>query len=99
MNNRTIGTVLAVAIVVGGVGFWGGSTYSQSSRASRGGQFAAQFQSGGNRALRGGTGAAFGTIIAKDATSVTVQLGGPNATSTNGNASGTKIVLYNDSTE
>ncbi len=92
--------IIGVA-VVGGGGFWGGMTYAQSARSAR----AAQFTEGGGFAGRGGRGAgakgsAFGQIIAKDATSITVQLmGGPNASSTNGTATGSKIVLYDASTQ
>ncbi len=55
---------------------------------------------GGGTFRASGAGAVFGTIIAKDANSITVQLGGgPNASSTNAGASGSKIVLLNANTE
>lgn len=92
-------TALVVAVVVGGVAFWGGMTYAQSKAPSpRAGQFG-QAGAGARGGFRGGANAAFGTIIAKDSNSITVQLGGPNASSTNGSASGTKIVLYDTSTQ
>src|SRR4029077_14482427 len=53
---------------------------------------------GGARGTGGG-GFVAGTLVSKDATSVTIQLGGPNASSTNAGATGSKIVLYNGSTQ
>lgn len=96
-----IGTLIGVA-VIGGSGFWGGMKYSASKTTGARGQFAAGNFGGrvGGAGARIGGNATFGTIIAKDANSITVQLGaGPNATSTNGSASGSKIVLYNTNTE
>jgi hypothetical protein len=99
--NKIVGIVVAVAIVVGAAAFWGGMTYAKSNPPTGGaarGQ--GQFGQGAGRGNRGGNGGAFGKIISKDATSITVELtGGPNATSTNGTSSGSKIVLYNTSTE
>lgn len=96
-------TIGAVAVIVAGIAFWGGMSYAQSkspaARFAQGnfqpGQFAGR--AGGARAS--GAGAVFGTIIAKDASSITVQLGGPNATSTNGTATGSKIVLLGSGTQ
>ena len=102
MNNTLIVGAVVGLIVGSGAGFYGGMKYQSAQTPTRGsGQFAGGNFGGGNRGggRGGGSNGAFGTIIAKDATSITVQLGGPNATSTNGNASGSKIVLYDTSTQ
>ena len=92
--------VAVLLVLVGGGSFWSGMTYAQSKAPARGGQngtFAGR-GAGGNR-LAGG-GGAFGTIVSKDANSITVQLmGGPNASSTGQTGTGSKIVLYNNSTQ
>ena len=89
--------MVAVAVVFTGGGFWGGMNYASGQRASfSGGTFAGR--TGGTGRTNGMNGA-FGTIIAKDASSITVQLGGPNATSTNSSSTGTRIVLYGDTTQ
>ena len=102
MNKNQLVIPIVVAIVFGGGGFYGGMTYAKSASPARG-QFA-----GGNFAGRAGgaggfrasqNGGVFGTIISKDANSITVQLGGPNATSTNGNDTGSKIVLFDAKTQ
>lgn len=102
MNKSSIGLLVAVALVGSGAGFWGGMKYQQGQAPVRGqGQFAGGTFDGaqGARAQRGGgSGAAFGTILSKDADSVTIQLNAPNSTSTTAVA-GSKIVLYNASTE
>lgn len=105
MNKGVLIGVIA-AIVFGVGGFWGGMTYAQNRTQAGRGQFAA---GGANFAGRGGAGGAtfarggggvFGTIISKDASSITVQLiGGPNATSSGQTGTGTKIVFFNDSTQ
>jgi hypothetical protein len=85
MKNDTVKKILPlviVAIVAGGLGFWGGSAYSMSKTADAVGnpaQRGAGNFAGGTRSGRTGTGAsAFGgaltgTILSKDATSLTVQ--------------------------
>ena len=102
MNNTLIAVAVVGLIIAGGAGFYGGMKYQTTQTPTRGaGQFAGGNFAGGNRGggRGGGANGAFGTIIAKDANSITVQLGGPNATSTNGDASGSKIVLYDKSTQ
>ncbi|MDO8514043.1 MAG: DUF5666 domain-containing protein [bacterium] len=100
MDTKFIVWALIGIVVVGGAGFWGGIQYAASKTPVGRGQFAAgNFAGGRATSARAGGNAAFGTIIAKDANSITVQLGGPNATSTNGVASGSKIILYNTNTE
>lgn len=103
--NKTILIAVVVAVVFGGAGYWYGSSQAQNAATAATAARTAGFGGGaggsgtrGGASLRGGNGA-FGTIIAKDATSITVQLGGANATSTNGTATGSKIVLYDASTQ
>ncbi|MEY4747425.1 MAG: hypothetical protein RLZZ416_474 [Candidatus Parcubacteria bacterium] len=106
MNNKLIaGTVIGL-IIGGGGGFYGGMKYQQGQRSTFGNsQFPANAGNFAGRAgagsARGGVNAVFGKVIAKDATSITVELiqGGPSATSTNGGSSGTRIALYDASTE
>jgi hypothetical protein len=105
MDSKMIAGVVVGALVIGGGSFYGGMQYSNQSRASLRGQFAAQGAGRGGVAGAGGrfggAGGGFvaGTILSKDATSITLQLGGPNASSTNNGATGSKIVLVNGSTE
>ena len=93
---------VVIAVVFAGVGFFSGMKYQAGTVPTRGafaggGNFAGG--SGGRGGRAGGAGAVFGTIMSKDANGITVQLGGPGATSTNGTATGSKIVLVNDSTQ
>ena len=85
MEKRLIIIVAIGAIVVAGASFWGGVTFAKSSTPQRGtlagagGQFAGRTGGGFRASANGG---AFGTIVSKDSNSITVQLGGPNASST-----------------
>jgi len=84
---------VAIAVVFGGTGFYGGMKYAQSTRqnfASRnlGGQRSGVANIGGLRGNESG-GFTAGEIIAKDNSSVTVKL----------NNGGSKIVFYSDATE
>ena len=87
-NNNIIITIL-VAVIVGGVGFFGGMKYQQSKRSPAGRQFAGM-QNG--RASQTGNRQNFrpvnGEIISSDDKSITVKL--PDGSS--------KIVLINDKT-
>ncbi|MDB5238085.1 MAG: hypothetical protein JWM46_355 [Candidatus Kaiserbacteria bacterium] len=110
MKNNIVVSSVVIAVVFAGIGFFSGTKYQAGQTPARG-MFAAGAGAGGTtfaggagtRAGRGGVtggaGAVFGTIISKDANGITVQLGGPNATSTNGTATGSKIILVNDSTQ
>lgn len=98
MDSKLIGGFVVVAILAGGAGYYAGTRSSGASSTVSNSQFAGRTSTGGRR-FGGGNGAVFGTIIAKDTNSITVQLGGPNASSTNGTATGSKIVLYAGSTE
>jgi hypothetical protein len=101
MNTKIIVGVVAGLMVGAGGGYWFGIQQAQSATATRGGAGgqSGTFVRGAGGARGGGAGAVFGTVIAKDASSITVQLGGPNATSTNGASTGTRIVLYDASTQ
>ena len=101
MDSKLIAGFIVVAVLAGGGGYYAGTKSASVSVA--GNRQAGQFTGGqggrGNRTF-GGNGAAFGSIIAKDVNSITVQLmGGPNASSTNGSSTGSKIVLFSGSTE
>lgn len=93
--------IIAIAIVFAGGGFWAGMTYAQSKLSPRG-QFAgaagsAFGRTGANGARSfGGGGATAGTIISSGNGTLTIHL--PNATTT-GATTGTKIVLYDSSTQ
>jgi hypothetical protein len=98
MKNKKIGFVVVGIIVLVGV-FYGGMVYGKSQVPARGNQaLASNFagRMGGTRGTSGGGGFTTGQIIAKDATSITVQLmtGGPTGT-----ASGSKIVFVDSNTK
>lgn len=98
--NKSWAAALIAAAVFGGAGFWGGMTYAAAQRpnaafGANGAMFPGRTGAGGAARMNG----VVGTIIGKDATSITVQLGGPNASSTNGASSGTRIVLYGSTTQ
>ena len=98
MNNKMIAGALITAAVFGGGAFWAGMAYAQGKVGGGRGQFVAAGGNFGGRAggsvrFGGGGGNAFGTIVAKDPTSITLQI---TATTT---GSGSKIILYNEATE
>ncbi len=105
MDTKMIAGVVIGALVIGGGSFYAGTKYASGTRTrgnfAQGQAFTGAGGAGGAIGARAAGGAGFtaGTIIAKDATSITIQLGGPGATSTNGTATGSKIVLYNGSTQ
>ena len=83
---------VAIAVVFGGTGFYGGMKYAQSKTPQRTGQ--GNFQRNGTAnigGLRGNGSGGFtvGDIIAKDSNSITVKL----------NDGGSKIVFYSGTTE
>jgi hypothetical protein len=97
MNTKMMAAVVVGALVIGGGSFYAGTKYAAGNTPSRP---QGQGFTGGRPGGRGGGGGITGgTIISKDAQSITIKLGGPNATSTNGTASGSRIVLYNPSTQ
>ncbi len=100
MNNKLIVSVIAAAVVFGGGGYYfgmqaGASQAAAARTAAFGGGAGGNFAGRAGGAGRIGGGAAFGTIVAKDATSITVQL--TTGTSTSG--TGSKIVLYDTTTQ
>lgn len=94
--NKQIITIVVVAVVVGGLGFYGGTKYASGQR-SMPGNFAGQrqgdsqqFGTGGQRNVGGGmSGFTIGEVISKDATSITVKL----------QDGGSKIILTSESTQ
>lgn len=96
MNSKLIVSVVVAAVVFGGGGYYFGMQAGASQTPARGaGTFAGRTGATGRLGGTGG-GAAFGTIVAKDATSITLQLmTGTTSTS----LSGSKIVLYDSSTQ
>ncbi len=75
MKNKKIITVFVLAvIVVGGLSFYAGSKHAESASRTQRGSTSNQFgMSGRGSGSRMGGNFAGGTIIAKDATSITVQ--------------------------
>lgn len=100
-NKKIIGTI-AIVIVVAGLSFWGGMTYTgkniKAANANRQGAFA---QNGGVRSgtgMRGGAGGGLvsGKVLSIDATSMTVQLGNGGPA---GAESGSKIIFFSPTTK
>jgi len=90
--NKLIITAVVVAVVAGGVGFYGGMSYQRSKVPVRG-QFAAgqgTFQAGQQRRGGAGNGNGFvgGQVLSKDDKSITVKL--PTG--------GSSIVFYSPNT-
>lgn len=104
-NNKIIGLVIGF-VILAAVSFYAGNMYAngknKTALAQNGAGFMARTGASGQRGVRVGGGNVFGTIIAKDATSITVQLnnpGGPNAVAGATNTgTGSKIVLYTGTT-
>lgn len=98
--NQAIAGGIAIAIVCFGGGYYIGKTFGVS--APQRGQFAGQFGSGSTRTGgvngRNMNGFAAGTILAKDASSITVQLGGQGGAA-NGSSTGSRIVILGSSTQ
>jgi len=100
MKNKMVTGIIVTAVVFGGIGFYAGRQYAKNQAASGGRQFTQGMGSGfaGRAAAnRDGSGVAFGNIISKDATSITIQLTSMGNNTPSG--SGAKIVLYNPSTQ
>ena len=89
-------TLIIVAVVFAGGGYWYGTNSAQKTTTAGAGGFAgAGFTRGAGRTGAAGGGATFGTIVATSPTSITIQM--PNSTSTTA-TTGSKIVLYDTST-
>ncbi len=91
-SNAVIASVIITALVAGGVAFYGGMVYGKNQASTAGNgqrvRFAGNFPGGGNFVRRNGGGFTEGNILAKDATTVTLQL----------TSGGSKIVFYSDKT-
>ena len=90
-KNVVIGIVVVVSVAAGS--FWSGIQYQKSQTPARGGFAQGGFQgAAGGRGARAGAGGGFaaGSIVSKDSTSITIQLG---------QGGGTRIVLISPSTE
>lgn len=93
-NNKVISIIVAV-IVIAGISFYGGMQYGKSTstsavfgnRSGQIGQFGGRSGQGGGRA---GGGFINGDVVAKDATSITVQ---------SKDGSGSKFVFFATSTQ
>lgn len=91
---KTLLSIIAVAIVVGGGSFYGGMKYEQSKSASNRQQRFGQATGSGQGGFRGGQGGAggglvSGEVISKDSQSITVKTRDGSS----------KIVFFSDATE
>ena len=87
--NKTLFSIIAVAVVVGVASFYVGMQYANSANTAARNDRATTFQGvGGQRLRSGGGGFAVGEIISKDDKSVTVKL----------QDGGSKIIFYSDAT-
>lgn len=100
MDKKHIMIGAAVAAVIAGGSFWSGMMYAQGSTPAPRGQFSGAGGTGRAGGFRAnGNGAVLGSIVAQDSNSITVKLGGANASSTNGADTGSKIVLLDNKTQ
>ncbi|HWQ99356.1 MAG TPA: plastocyanin/azurin family copper-binding protein [Candidatus Methylomirabilis sp.] len=94
MQSKHIGSFLVVAIVVGGLGFYGGTVYAKKSQTGqrpagiRNGQTGQGFQVRGPGGAGSGGGFTAGEVMQKDGNSITLKL----------RDGGSKIVFYSSST-
>ena len=104
MKENVITAGVVCAVVFGGAGLYIGMKVAPGALATKGqfpqGMGAASFaERTGGRAGSEGPNAVFGTILSKDANSITVEIGEPGATSTNGASTGSRIVLFDSTTD
>ena len=97
--NKTLLSIIGVAVIVGGGAFYGGMKYAQSqasqrARSQQSGASGAAF--GGRSGNRMGADFANGEIIAKDDKSITIKLRDARLPDGQG---GSKIIFYSDSSE
>ena len=90
-------SIVVIVLVSGGAGYAIGAQSSTGSQRQFGPGMMNSQGAGSKRA--NAMNAVFGIVSAKDQDSITVSLGGPGATSTNGNARGSRIVLVNGATQ
>lgn len=98
MQKNLIIAVVVTALIAGGTGYTLGQKSGAANTASLTGQNSGgrgNFASGGRSGRNGGGGAVGGQVIAKDASSITIQLRGSQ---TDGSA-GSKIVFLSDATQ
>ncbi len=90
MTKNSVIITIVVALIVGGLGFFGGMKYAQSKQPVRSAAFGAAGQRGGGAAGRGGLGGQFlnGQVLTKDSGSLTIKM-------QNGSS---KIILFSGST-
>lgn len=109
MKNKKNIILIVGFVLVALISFYAGSSFSSPKKNTNTqnnfGQFGQGAQMGqGQKGARTGGGNVFGKIIAKDANSITVELGsfGPNGTTSkdaqNTTQTGSKIVFYTDQT-
>ena len=90
-KSATITILVILAIIIAGGSFYGGMLYSKSQSSAASATLRAGFAGmRGNRTGAAGSGFTSGTIIAKDSTSITLQLPG---------TAGSKIIFYSDTTQ
>ncbi len=94
-TQKTIGIIIAVAVIVGGAAFWGGMKYQQSKKLAFGMGAAGQFDIGTDRPNGNGavsranlSRATNGEVLAKDDSSITIKL----------SDGGSKIILFSSTT-
>ena len=89
--NKTLLSILSVAVVVGAGAFYGGMKYDQSTAQANLSQMRANRTGGGDGGARGGQGEGFtnGNVISKDDKSITVQM----------RTGGSKIVFFSGGTQ
>ena len=90
---KAIIPIVITAVIAGGIGFWIGKGYGAASVPAAGG-YAAQGGTrgggtGGGMGRRGGAGFIGGSVLSKDAQSITVSVQG----------GGTKIIFFSDTTK
>lgn len=96
--NKSITVGIIAAVVFGAGGYYIGSQHATTASATpTAGGYAGRTGGGGAGRFGAAGGATMGTIIAKDATSITVQL--RSVGSSTPTTTGTKIVLYDTTTQ
>jgi len=102
MKNKKNIILIGSFVVVALVSFYAGGVILGSKKSSGlpniSNQFAQNGQFGQGRGTKMGNGNVFGQIIAKDATSITVELKAPNIPGETTTGTGSKIVFYTNTT-
>lgn len=94
-TQKTIGIIIVVAVIIGGVAFWSGMKYQQSKKPAFGMGPAGQFSIDRSNANGNGTAeranlsrATIGDVLTKDDSSITIKLSDGSS----------KIILYSPTT-